>query len=237
MTKPVERELARSMRAESGRPVRQIAAELGVSVSSVSLWVRDIEITPKQRSRNLARAGQKRGAAWADRHRDRRRLYQEEGRARARADDPLHMAGCMLYWGEGCKARNQARLTNSDPHMLRFFVDFLRQCFQVPDEQMRVRLNFYLGNGLSVSEIEEHWLAALDLPRTCLCRNTINALPTSSSGLKKNKLPYGVCALYVHDTRLLQHIYGAIQEYGDFEEPRWLDGPPRKPKVSPAAEG
>ena len=31
-------------------------------------------------------------------------------------------------------------------------------------------------------------------------------------------------------TRILQHIYGAIQEYAGFEEPRWLDGPPRKPR-------
>jgi hypothetical protein len=24
-------------------------------------------------------------------------------------------------------------------------------------------------------------------------------------------------------TRIVQHIYGAIQEYAGFEEPRWLD--------------
>ena len=30
---------------------------------------------------------------------------------------------------------------------------------------------------------------------------------------------------------LVQHIYGAIQEYGGFEEPRWLDGPARKPRT------
>jgi hypothetical protein len=28
--------------------------------------------------------------------------------------------------------------------------------------------------------------------------------------------------------QLVQHIYGAIQEYAGFDEPRWLDGPPRK---------
>jgi hypothetical protein len=53
--------------------------------------------------------------------------------------------------------------------------------------------------------------------------------PTSSSGRKTNKLPYGVCTLSIYDTRIAQHIYGAIQEYAGFEEPRWLDGPPRKP--------
>jgi hypothetical protein len=48
-----------------------------------------------------------------------------------------------------------------------------------------------------------------------------------SSGQKKNTLPCGVATLKVHDTRIAQHIFGAIQEYGGFDEPRWLDGPAR----------
>jgi hypothetical protein len=56
-----------------------------------------------------------------------------------------------------------------------------------------------------------------------LRKHAINHLPTSSSGQAKNKLPYGVCTLRVYDTRLVQHIYGAIQEYAGFDEPSWLD--------------
>jgi hypothetical protein len=52
----------------------------------------------------------------------------------------------------------------------------------------------------------------------------MNHTPTSSSGMKTNRLPYGVCNVRVlRSTALVQHIYGAIQEYGGFEEPRWLD--------------
>jgi hypothetical protein len=42
--------------------------------------------------------------------------------------------------------------------------------------------------------------------------------------MRRNKLPYGVCSIRVRrSTRILQHIYGAIQEYAGFDEPRWLD--------------
>ena len=34
---------------------------------------------------------------------------------------------------------------------------------------------------------------------------------------------YGTAALSVHSTYLVQSIYGAIQEYGGFERPEWLD--------------
>jgi DNA-binding transcriptional ArsR family regulator len=113
-------------------------------------------------------------------------------------------------------------------NMVRFFCRFLREALGVPDSAMTVRLNVYTGNGLTMEEIEDRWLNALGLDRRTLRKHTVNHFPTSSSGRKLNKLPLGVCALRAYDTRLVQHIYGAIQEYGGFDEPRWLDGPPIK---------
>jgi transcriptional regulator with XRE-family HTH domain len=46
--KTAERERARKLRREEGRSVKELAALLGVSRSSISLWVRDIELTPDQ---------------------------------------------------------------------------------------------------------------------------------------------------------------------------------------------
>lgn len=130
----------------------------------------------------------------------------------------------MLFWAEGSKERNSVLLANSDPNLLRYFRRFLTACFDVRPEQLRVSLNVYLGNGLSIREIEDHWLRVLELPRTCLRnKHTVDYLPSSSSGRKRNKLPYGVCRLCLSSTRIVQHIYGAIQEYGGFEEPHWLD--------------
>jgi transcriptional regulator with XRE-family HTH domain len=228
-----EREKARRLRKDEGMPMKQIALRLGVSSGSVHLWTRDIAISPEHAARNLERARAKFSATWSELNRARRRAAQLEGRARAREGDPLHLAGCMLYWGEGHKSRGSVRLTNSDPNLLAFFRWFLTECFDVQPERLTVSLHVYLGNGLSIEEIESHWLGALELPRSCLRKHMINPLPTSSSGKKRSKLPYGVCRLSLDDTRIVQHIYGAIQEYGGFEEPRWLDGPPikRRPAV------
>ncbi len=107
--------------------------------------------------------------------------------------------------------------------MLRFFRHFLSDCLDVAADRFTVSIHVYLGNGLSLAEIEDHWLEALELPRSCLRKHSINPRPTSSSGKKKNRLPYGVATLSVHSTRIAQHIYGAIQEYAGFDEPRWLD--------------
>ena len=210
---------------------------LGISPSTAYLWASDIVLTPEQVERNLrGPTGPQnpehvaaRAAAWSARNRTRRERYQQEGRERARrGGDPLHLAGCMLYWAEGAKGRNALKLVNSDPHMLAFFSKFLRDCFNVTASDLTVRLNVYLNNGMPIEEIEDFWLGVLDLPRECLRKHALNPLPTSSSGRRRNKLPYGVCTLALYSTAIVQHIFGAIQEYAGFDEPRWLDGPPRR---------
>jgi hypothetical protein len=133
----------------------------------------------------------------------------------------------MLYWAEGSKSRNGLIFANSDLEMVRMFRRFLAESLTIPDADITLRLNVYLGNGRALSEIERYWLDHLDLPASCLRGHTVNHFPTSSSGKKKNWLPYGVCTLRVlRGTRWVQHVYGAIQEYGGFEEPRWLDCDP-----------
>ena len=233
--KPNERREARRLRRQ-GEPFKRIAAQLAVSVSTVHGWTRDIELTEEQKVQNLRgpRGPQnpahiaRRTESWRKKNRDRRRTYQEEGRKRARLREPLHIAGCMLYWAEGTKDRNVLKFVNSDPAMVCFFATFLKSCLGVKPEEFRIRLNVYTNNGLGLREIEDFWLACLELPRTCLRGHSLNHYPTSSSGAKRS-LPYGVCTLTVaKSTHLVQHIYGAIQEYAGFEEPRWLDGPPRK---------
>ena len=239
--KPEERAEARRLRRQ-GAPIKRIATHLSVSPASVYWWTKDIELTPDQRLRNLRgprgpqnpEAVARRAAAWAEVCRQRRREWQTEGRRRARQGDPLHRAGCMLYWAEGAKARNTLIFGNSDIHMVAFFCRFLRHSFDLPDERFTLRLNVYTGNGIPLAEIEDHWLSALHLPRSCLRGHTLNHKPTSSSGMRPDKLPYGVCAVRIlRSTQLVQHVFGAIQEYGRFDEPRWLDGPTRRREARP----
>lgn len=202
----------------------RIAEELGVSLSSVRLWVRDIEVPQPLLAMNRKRSGHSRGDRWRERRREARREFQEQGRARARLGDPLHAAGCMLYWAEGKKNRNTVQFSNSDPAMHSVFVSFLRQCFATPDEQLRFSVNAYTSGVRTIEAIEAYWLDLLQLPPESARKHTVNHLPTSSSGGKVGKLPNGVCTLAVaKSTWLVQHIYGAIQEYSGIDQPQWLD--------------
>ena len=130
----------------------------------------------------------------------------------------------MLYWAEGGKGRNSIQFANSDPHMIVFFQRFLMEALGVPRGQILFSINVYTNNGMTLNEIERHWLDLPELPAGNARKHMTNHMPTSSSGRRRNKLPYGVCSLRIHNTWMLQHIYGAIQEYAGFDEPTWLDG-------------
>jgi hypothetical protein len=224
--KLVERDEARRLRRDEGLAIRVIAKQLGVSKSSVSVWTRDIELTEEQHERlrqanpihnqqHRGQDGRRMTARWA------RLAAQEHGRAQAGQGDLLHLQGCMLFWAEGSRRRNSVVFTNSHVAMHRVFLRFLRWS-GVRDAQVALTVNCFLNNGLSLEEIEAWWLQRLGLPATCLRAASVNR-PSSASRWRRNVHVYGTAALCVHSTFLVQSIYGAIQEYGGFERPEWLD--------------
>jgi transcriptional regulator with XRE-family HTH domain len=227
IVKTRERELARQLRREEGVSIKDIARRVGVSVSSVSLWVRDIELTPAQHAalaaRNVAYNRQMSGT-WkqAAKRRAERTSFQARGRELARLRDPLFVAGCMLYWAEGGKHRNCLKFTNSDPEMVRFFVRFIRR-FDIEDEAIRLTCNLFADHVQRQRGIEQFWLDVAALPRSCLCKSSVNVYSKYSQKKRQNKLPYGTCRISVCRTWLAQTIYGGIQEIGGFTRDAWLD--------------
>ena len=129
----------------------------------------------------------------------------------------------MLYWAEGDKgSKNAARLSNSDPEVLRFFLRFLRTYFDVPDEKLRVTCHLFADHIARQREIEQFWLDICDLPDTCLRKSFVNVYSKHSQRKRVNKLPYGTTRVTVHSTEVVQSIFGSIQEYGGFERSEWL---------------
>jgi transcriptional regulator with XRE-family HTH domain len=226
--KSEERTLARALRQDEGLPIRVIAERLGVAKSSVSVWVRDIELTPEQhaalRRMNPRYNGQLRGqAARSASARALRIGAQQHGREYARRNDPLHLQGCMLYWAEGSKHRVRATFTNSDREMLRLFVRFLRECYSLADDRIALTVHCYVTNGLSAAEIVMWWLRELDLPERCARTPMVNRVSSASRSRRGHILPYGTVQIVVNSMFVVQSMFGAIQEYAGFDRPAWLD--------------
>jgi hypothetical protein len=128
----------------------------------------------------------------------------------------------MLYWAEGDKGRQAVRIANSDPELLRLFVRFLRECYGAETSRLSVSCNLFADHIERQHEIEDFWLRTLGLPKSCLRRSIVNVYSKYSQKKRRNKLPYGTCKVVYSDTRTVQSIYGAIQEYAGFDRAEWL---------------
>jgi hypothetical protein len=211
---------AKKLRLE-GRSLRDIAKLLEVSPTSVSSWTKDIELSDKQkenlRNKNpitslnpeVRLRGTKNSAAIRKKNRDE---FFKQGYKEAQINNDLHIAACMLYWGEGSKSNGTASITNSDPNVLSIFTKLLINYFNIDKEHIKIGINCHLGNGKTQQEIEEYWITHLDISKSNMHKTTI--VPNKESRKKKIHI-YGMCRVYVNRIEILQRILGSIKYYSD----------------------
>jgi hypothetical protein len=208
---------------KQGISIIKIAEQLGVAKSSISVWTRGVTLTKTQKAKLLTREiTDEQALAHSNIFRIRRLAAQDVGKQRVYKEDALYIAGCMLYWGEGNKHKNVATLANAEPAMLILFKKFLMKFFGVKNEDITITINCYTDHH-SFDEIKDYWLSKLKLPESCLRKSQVNNRPKTSKG-KMNHSEYGTCYLCVCDTKIVQEIYGAIQEYAGFTNSEWLNG-------------
>src|SRR5580704_9177321 len=141
---------ARELRTQ-GLDYEDIATALGVSKSSVSLWVRDMP-RPERLSYQECRKRSAEGSRlYWETERPAREARREEARAAAAArigvlsEREILIAGAIAYWCEGAKSkpyrrRDRVVFINSDPGLVKFFLRFLDEA-GVASAQLRFRVN------------------------------------------------------------------------------------------------
>jgi len=229
-----EKQEAIRLRKEEGLSLREISRKLNISKGSVSLWVRNIELTEEQKEKlhpiKLVNDQMDKAREVGIKNAKNKRIeYQKEGREKLinlqGEQKDLFISGCMLYWGEGTKKnnKNSVALSNSDAKMLKFFILFLKKCFNLENKDIDLYIHCY-DDIHSVSEIENYWLENLKLDKFCLRKTMINKISPYSQSKRCGLLEWGTCKIVVNSTRILQQIYGAIQKIANFENHTWLTG-------------
>jgi transposase len=156
---------ARELR-EQGLDYEDIARELGVSKSSVSLWVRDMP-RPGHLSYEESRKRSAEGARryWAA-EREARDARREVARTAAAAEigsvssRDLLVAGAIAYWCEGAKRKphnpsERVIFTNSDPSLTGLFLRFLGEAGVEP---ARLRFRVHIHETADAHAAEQFWL-------------------------------------------------------------------------------
>lgn len=212
--KTFERKEALKFRRD-GMSMNDIARQLGVAKSSVSNWVRDVRLTEAQRDK-LTKNGfsieaiEKRRIARIQNTRQKRDSIMQKAKREVvfLAKDPFWCVGVALYWGEGGKTQQTARLSNSDPHLIKFMMRFFKDYSGVQSSSYRAHVHtFSKRNALSAVE---YWSKISGIPKRQFFKTYIKK--SSASRNKRETLPYGTVQIYVHNTQFFFRLMGWIEK-------------------------
>ncbi len=128
----------------------------------------------------------------------------------------LYGLGLGLFWGEGNKANMHAvRLGNTDPALIKYFLDFLHKIYQIDKSRLRFGLQLFTDTKPDVAK--RFWCKKLGVDATQFHKTTITKQHKPGSYGKKSQ--YGVLTVYFSNRKLRDIIVGAIQGLQNNQKP------------------
>ena len=181
------------------------------------MWVRDIELTEKQKQRLSTRGisldvmERRRKTRWANGLKT-RSAYLEQGvqdMEQLRDIDIMMLGlGLGLYWGEGSKtSRGSIELSNTDPRVIQIHVLFLVKCLNISVSKMRCHVG--LHSHLSIQKAEKYWSGISGIPLSQFQKTSIQKSRAGKG--ERDRLPFGTFTVGVYDTAARIRLEGRIQ--------------------------
>ncbi|MBM4177461.1 hypothetical protein FJ208_01520 [Candidatus Gribaldobacteria bacterium] len=212
--KKKEKQLAQLLRSR-GHSLSEIVKQICVSKSSVSLWVRNIELTNKQKQQ-LSKKGlsmeaiEKRRTTRLKNENYRRQLIREKAQKEIKgvSRKELFLTGITFYWAEGAKTmRSGVQFSNSDARAVGYVMKFFRECCGVSEEKFRGRV--FIHPHLDAKKSEKYWSKVSGIPLRQFYKTAIQQSKASKG--KKDSIPLGTFNIQICNTELFLKIQGWIE--------------------------
>ena len=125
-------------------------------------------------------------------------------------DAKLLGLGLGLYWGEGNKKnKNSIRLGNTDPRLIKKFIEFLVEIFGIKKDKLRFGLQVFTD--MSEKSALNFWLK--ELREFGIIRNQffkVTVTPARSIGNYREKSKWGVLTVHFSNTKLKKLLDGML---------------------------
>ena len=172
MARSKDKIIARKIRRE-GKSIKDIAKELKIAKSTVSLWCRDIKLTYEQEEAIYKRGlGKNLKGRLIGTQMNRQKKINEMNDRFQEANHiikkitqrDLLIAGACLYWAEGAKTRGRFIFVNSDPIMIKIIFLFLIKILDVNRELIHPTLQINFIHKKRIKKVMMFWSKYLNIP-------------------------------------------------------------------------
>lgn len=198
-----------------GLTYSEILKKVPVAKSTLSLWLRSVNLATRQKQRltNKRRQAQLKGAkARKDQRIAIEKSLLKEGQQEigSLAQRELFILGSALYWAEGSKQTKNNKsqgviFSNSDPEMIRVFLAWLRKICNIPEKDIIFEL--YIHESKNKAVAINYWATKLKISSKRLTRIYLKRHKPLKR--KRNKEYYGLVRIRVRrSTNLNRKILG-----------------------------
>jgi len=200
---------------QRGLSVRYISHKLGAARGSVSTWVKEVVLSKEQK---LKLKQYSHSPEIIEKRRQSRLKNEDIKRKKIMniaassvpflTKESLFILGIGLYWAEGGKSnRGMARISNSDPAMIKIVMRFFREICHVPEKRFRGHIHIHSQD--AVKSAERFWSDVTGVPLDQFYKTY--SIKSKASKNRRLTLPYGTLDIGVCDTRLHLMIIGWIE--------------------------
>ena len=173
MTKENFKNKAIKLRKE-GKSYSEILKEVPVAKSTLSLWLRSVNLSKRQKQTLTLKKLQ---AAWRggevkkiNRIKKSKKIIEQAKMEIGKITDrDAWLAGVMLYWAEGSKQKETnvsvaVKFSNSDPKMLSFFIMWLKKYLKVLDDEIVFEMFIHENHKEKKGDFINYWSKMLNYP-------------------------------------------------------------------------
>lgn len=164
--KPDFKERATELRRQ-GFSYSEILQEVPVSKSTLSLWLRSIELSKKQQAR-LAEKQLASAQLGAIAKKNQRIAISNQIKVVAKKElgkithRELWLIGIALYWAEGTKAKEHnvsqgVSFSNSDSLMITLFLKWLRDIVKIPENDIKYEIYIHESSKNNIRSAIQYW--------------------------------------------------------------------------------
>lgn len=161
---------------KNGLSYSEIQKYIPVSQSSLSLWLKGMELSKKQKER-LAKKGDKARKLGSIALKNDRLERSKAVIDKAKSEignlnlNDLMLIGTTLYWAEGSKQKEhcpskQVIFSNSDPKMIKVYLRWLDKCLQIPSERIVFEIYIHKSHKKSIKELVDYWSEVTGFPES-----------------------------------------------------------------------
>lgn len=159
---------------KKGLSYSEIREHLPIAKTTLSLWLRDIQLTKKQKERLKQKGGQFQHLACAAHRRKRiekTKRIVKKARSEIKASDKntLHIIGVVLYWAEGSKQKAHSPsvgviFSNTDLLMVRIYIKWLKECLELSDKELVFEIYIHESYKKSQQDLIKYWSRVTGFP-------------------------------------------------------------------------